>query len=118
MEARLKAKYKYHHGLAAVPHDDKKASKMQLLSREARSNQRRLLTAFGELQQSCRSYSLSFCAHRTKYDQYCRFFAYPTVNVYIFSVSTDKCYSIRRKLPLLDKCLHLLACLEDEPSSS
>ncbi|XP_069357216.1 histone-lysine N-methyltransferase SETD1 isoform X2 [Maniola hyperantus] len=51
MDARLKAKYKYHHGraaaLAAAPPDDKKASKMQLLSREARSNQRRLLTAFG-----------------------------------------------------------------------
>lgn len=53
MDARLKAKYKYHHGRssAAALHahtDDKKASKMQLLSREARSNQRRLLTAFGE----------------------------------------------------------------------
>ncbi|CAH0595342.1 unnamed protein product [Chrysodeixis includens] len=52
MDARLKAKYKYHHGRssAAALHahsDDKKASKMQLLSREARSNQRRLLTAFG-----------------------------------------------------------------------
>ncbi|CAH2259544.1 jg24266 [Pararge aegeria aegeria] len=52
MDARLKAKYKYHHGraaalAAAAPPDDKKASKMQLLSREARSNQRRLLTAFG-----------------------------------------------------------------------
>lgn len=52
MDARLKAKYKYHHGRssAAAIHahtDDKKASKMQLLSREARSNQRRLLTAFG-----------------------------------------------------------------------
>ncbi|KAH9641472.1 hypothetical protein HF086_006088 [Spodoptera exigua] len=52
MDARLKAKYKYHHGRssAAALHahtDDKKASKMQGLSREARSNQRRLLTAFG-----------------------------------------------------------------------
>lgn len=56
MDARLKAKYKYHHGRSAVspnpgaPHthqDDKKARQMQLLSREARSNQRRLLTAFG-----------------------------------------------------------------------
>ncbi|XP_050353651.1 histone-lysine N-methyltransferase SETD1 isoform X1 [Nymphalis io] len=50
MDARLKAKYKYHHGRAGAmpaPPDDKKASKMQLLSREARSNQRRLLTAFG-----------------------------------------------------------------------
>ncbi|XP_045454073.1 histone-lysine N-methyltransferase SETD1 [Melitaea cinxia] len=47
LDARLKAKYKYHHGRAAPPPDDKKASKMQLLSREARSNQRRLLTAFG-----------------------------------------------------------------------
>ncbi|XP_063541575.1 histone-lysine N-methyltransferase SETD1 [Cydia strobilella] len=48
MDARLKAKYKYHHGLAApLPPDDKKASKMQTQSREARSNQRRLLTAFG-----------------------------------------------------------------------
>ncbi|XP_068623377.1 histone-lysine N-methyltransferase SETD1 isoform X2 [Battus philenor] len=45
MDARLKAKYKYHHGRGAAA-DDKKASKMQL-SREARSNQRRLLTAFG-----------------------------------------------------------------------
>ncbi|KAJ8711311.1 hypothetical protein PYW07_008553 [Mythimna separata] len=52
MDARLKAKYKYHHGRssASALHDhidDKKASKMQGLSREARSNQRRLLTAFG-----------------------------------------------------------------------
>lgn len=49
MDLRLKAKYKYHHGrcVAVAPPDDKKASKMQLLSREARSNQRRLLTAFG-----------------------------------------------------------------------
>ncbi|CAG5044214.1 unnamed protein product [Parnassius apollo] len=45
MDARLKAKYKYHHGRGAAG-DDKKPSKMQL-SREARSNQRRLLTAFG-----------------------------------------------------------------------
>ncbi|XP_013167765.1 PREDICTED: histone-lysine N-methyltransferase SETD1 isoform X1 [Papilio xuthus] len=45
MEARLKAKYKYHHGRGAAG-DDKRPSKMQL-SREARSNQRRLLTAFG-----------------------------------------------------------------------
>lgn len=54
MDARLKAKYKYHHGRAAASAalqaqtDDKKASKMQGLSREARSNQRRLLTAFGK----------------------------------------------------------------------
>ncbi|CAK1541621.1 unnamed protein product [Leptosia nina] len=51
MDARVKAKYKYHHGRAQAPlnaHDDKaRANKMQLLSREARSNQRRLLTAFG-----------------------------------------------------------------------
>lgn len=52
MDSKLKAKYKYHHGrgITAAPQadDDKKlASKMQLLSREARSNQRRLLTAFG-----------------------------------------------------------------------
>ncbi|XP_028035252.1 histone-lysine N-methyltransferase SETD1 isoform X2 [Bombyx mandarina] len=52
LDAKIKAKYKYHHGrttAAAIqaPPDDKKASKMQLLSREARSNQRRLLTAFG-----------------------------------------------------------------------
>ncbi|CAG4932829.1 unnamed protein product [Colias eurytheme] len=51
MDAREKAKYKYHHGRAGahpLPHDDKlRANKMQLLSREARSNQRRLLTAFG-----------------------------------------------------------------------
>ncbi|XP_013144812.1 PREDICTED: histone-lysine N-methyltransferase SETD1-like isoform X2 [Papilio polytes] len=45
MEARLKAKYKYHHGRGAAG-DDKRPNKMQL-SREARSNQRRLLTAFG-----------------------------------------------------------------------
>ncbi|XP_049879061.1 histone-lysine N-methyltransferase SETD1 isoform X2 [Pectinophora gossypiella] len=56
MDARLKAKYKYHHGrsstitMDAPAQEDKNkmlASKMQLLSREARSNQRRLLTAFG-----------------------------------------------------------------------
>ncbi|XP_045487005.1 histone-lysine N-methyltransferase SETD1 isoform X1 [Pieris rapae] len=49
MDARVKAKYKYHHGRAPLAtHDEKaRANKMQLLSREARSNQRRLLTAFG-----------------------------------------------------------------------
>ncbi|VVC93135.1 unnamed protein product, partial [Leptidea sinapis] len=53
MDARVKAKYKYHHGrtdkYAAVSLGDERAraNKMQLLSREARSNQRRLLTAFG-----------------------------------------------------------------------
>lgn len=49
MDARVKAKYKYHHGRAPLEaHDEKaRANKMQLLSREARSNQRRLLTAFG-----------------------------------------------------------------------
>lgn len=53
MDSKIKAKYKYHHGrgissAGEADHDDKKlASKMQLLSREARSNQRRLLTAFG-----------------------------------------------------------------------
>ncbi|XP_053617378.1 histone-lysine N-methyltransferase SETD1 isoform X2 [Plodia interpunctella] len=53
MDARLKAKYKYHHGRTAAAQplgsaaNDDKAKKMQLLSREARSNQRRLLTAFG-----------------------------------------------------------------------
>ncbi|XP_041972422.1 histone-lysine N-methyltransferase SETD1 isoform X2 [Aricia agestis] len=49
MDARIKAKYKYHHGRAAavhVPAEDKKLAKVQQ-SREARSNQRRLLTAFG-----------------------------------------------------------------------
>lgn len=55
MDVRIKAKYKYHHGRTAAPtlssqaEDKLKASKMQLLSREARSNQRRLLTAFGKL---------------------------------------------------------------------
>nr|XP_013189562.1 unnamed protein product [Amyelois transitella] len=54
MDARLKAKYKYHHGRATTgtqplgsAANDERAKKMQLLSREARSNQRRLLTAFG-----------------------------------------------------------------------
>ncbi|XP_048482105.1 histone-lysine N-methyltransferase SETD1 isoform X3 [Plutella xylostella] len=58
MDSKLKAKYKYHHGrgvasatpLEAAQEQDKKAamiSKMQHMSREARSNQRRLLTAFG-----------------------------------------------------------------------
>lgn len=55
MDARLKAKYKYHHGrntavTVEAPVEDKanKAAKIATASsREARSNQRRLLTAFG-----------------------------------------------------------------------
>lgn len=54
IDPREKAKYKYHHlkGTAAANHLNnieiaKAATKMQGLSREARSNQRRLLTAFG-----------------------------------------------------------------------
>lgn len=55
MDARLKAKYKYHHGrntavTVEAPFEDKanKAAKIATASsREARSNQRRLLTAFG-----------------------------------------------------------------------
>lgn len=55
MDSKLKAKYKYHHGrgvapaAAADPHaHEKQAAKIQSNSREARSNQRRLLTAFGK----------------------------------------------------------------------
>ncbi|XP_053697450.1 histone-lysine N-methyltransferase SETD1 [Sabethes cyaneus] len=54
IDPREKAKYKYHHlkGTPAANHLNnietaKAATKMQGLSREARSNQRRLLTAFG-----------------------------------------------------------------------
>uniref|UniRef100_A0A1Q3G0T9 [histone H3]-lysine(4) N-trimethyltransferase n=1 Tax=Culex tarsalis TaxID=7177 RepID=A0A1Q3G0T9_CULTA len=54
IDPREKAKYKYHHlrGTAAENHlknieTAKAVTKMQGLSREARSNQRRLLTAFG-----------------------------------------------------------------------
>lgn len=54
IDPREKAKYKYHHlkGTAAASHlthieTAKAVTKMQGLSREARSNQRRLLTAFG-----------------------------------------------------------------------
>ena len=58
IDSRVKANFKYHHlrGTAAGSHLDKSAltgvqraavSKMQNASREARSNQRRLLTAFG-----------------------------------------------------------------------
>ncbi|XP_062559096.1 histone-lysine N-methyltransferase SETD1-like [Armigeres subalbatus] len=54
IDPREKAKYKYHHlkGTAAANHLNnietaKAVTKMQGLSREARSNQRRLLTAFG-----------------------------------------------------------------------
>lgn len=58
IDSRVKANFKYHHlrGTAAGSHLDKGAltgaqravvSKMQNASREARSNQRRLLTAFG-----------------------------------------------------------------------
>lgn len=58
IDSTVKAKYKYHHlkGTLAATHLDKieefnvqkaVASKMQGISREARSNQRRLLTAFG-----------------------------------------------------------------------
>lgn len=51
VDSREKAHYKYHHlkGTAAGSHlvDTAKVAKMQNASREARSNQRRLLTAFG-----------------------------------------------------------------------
>ncbi|XP_044740720.1 histone-lysine N-methyltransferase SETD1 [Chrysoperla carnea] len=53
LDARDKAKYKYHHskvhlvGAAPVNNAAPLANKMQGISREARSNQRRLLTAFG-----------------------------------------------------------------------
>jgi histone-lysine N-methyltransferase SETD1 len=53
IDARCKAAYKYHHlkGTVAGSHLDNSAkmavAKMQNASREARSNQRRLLTAFG-----------------------------------------------------------------------
>lgn len=50
IDSKEKAYYKYHHlkGTAAGSHlDSVKVAKMQNASREARSNQRRLLTAFG-----------------------------------------------------------------------
>lgn len=49
LEAREKAKYKYHHlkSQSQIVNPKMIQSKMQGLSREARSNQRRLLTAFG-----------------------------------------------------------------------
>jgi [histone H3]-lysine4 N-trimethyltransferase SETD1 len=50
IDSKEKAHYKYHHlkGTAAGSHlDTAKIAKMQNASREARSNQRRLLTAFG-----------------------------------------------------------------------
>jgi [histone H3]-lysine4 N-trimethyltransferase SETD1 len=50
VDSKEKAYYKYHHlkGTAAGSHlDTAKIAKMQNASREARSNQRRLLTAFG-----------------------------------------------------------------------
>lgn len=51
IDSKEKAHYKYHHlkGTAAGSHlvDTAKVAKMQNASREARSNQRRLLTAFG-----------------------------------------------------------------------
>lgn len=50
IDSKEKAQYKYHHlrGTAAGSHlDTAKIAKMQNASREARSNQRRLLTAFG-----------------------------------------------------------------------
>jgi histone-lysine N-methyltransferase SETD1 len=56
IDQREKAKYKYHHlkGTAAASHIENKAvaTKMQGISREARSNQRRLLTAFGAIGES------------------------------------------------------------------
>lgn len=50
LEAKEKAKYKYHHlktQPVVIANPKTIQNKMQLLSREARSNQRRLLTAFG-----------------------------------------------------------------------
>jgi [histone H3]-lysine4 N-trimethyltransferase SETD1 len=50
IDSRIKAQYKYHHlkGTVSGSHLDMiKVAKMQNASREARSNQRRLLTAFG-----------------------------------------------------------------------
>ncbi|XP_013116526.2 histone-lysine N-methyltransferase SETD1 [Stomoxys calcitrans] len=66
LDVREKAKHKYHHAKANVENaqsldktDDqitnlhnKQVSKMQGISREARSNQRRLLTAFGSIGES------------------------------------------------------------------
>lgn len=66
LDVRDKAKHKYHHAKANVENaqtwdrtDDQQAtqhnkqvSKMQGISREARSNQRRLLTAFGSIGES------------------------------------------------------------------
>ncbi|KAL9895565.1 SET domain containing 1 [Glossina fuscipes fuscipes] len=66
LDVREKAKHKYHHAKATVENamnvdrgDDqifsllnKQVSKMQGISREARSNQRRLLTAFGSIGES------------------------------------------------------------------
>lgn len=70
LDVREKAKHKYHHAKANVydaqnedrcdeptvlsnhHHNNKLISKMQGISREARSNQRRLLTAFGSMAES------------------------------------------------------------------
>ena len=65
LDLREKAKHKYHHAKAntensanvdggddATVQANKLVSKMQGISREARSNQRRLLTAFGSIGES------------------------------------------------------------------
>ncbi|KAL5273069.1 SETD1B family protein [Megaselia abdita] len=63
MDSRDKAKYKYHHAKSHPPASDgsskafqedvaKSVAKFQGASREARSNQRRLLTAFGSIGES------------------------------------------------------------------